>query len=92
MERRLTGEEIVEATKEGARLQLRPKVMTVATIVASLLPILWSDRPGVEMMKPLATPVIGGDVEQPAAYFNCHPGDLCLASGEGSKGNGCGGP
>ena len=60
VERRLTGEEIVEATKEGARLRLRPKVMTVATIVASLIPIMWSDRPGVEMMKPLATPVIGG--------------------------------
>ena len=34
--------------------------MTVATIVASLLPIMWSTRPGAEVMKPLATPVIGG--------------------------------
>ena len=58
--RRLNSGEILGAVKEGARLRLRPKVMTVATIVASLLPILWSDRPGVEMMKPLATPVIGG--------------------------------
>ena len=46
--------------KEGARLRLRPKVMTVATIVASLLPIMWSHRTGSEVMKPLATPVIGG--------------------------------
>ena len=37
-----------------------PKVMTVATIVASLMPIMWSHRQGAEVMKPLATPVIGG--------------------------------
>ena len=42
------------------RLRLRPKVMTVVTIVASLLPIMWSTRTGAEVMKPLATPVIGG--------------------------------
>ena len=46
--------------KDGARLRLRPKVMTVATIVASLLPIMWSNRTGSEVMQPLATPVIGG--------------------------------
>ena len=34
--------------------------MTVATTVASLLPIFWSKRTGVEIMQPLATPVIGG--------------------------------
>ncbi len=52
--------DLVDAVKEGARLRLRPKVMTVATIVASLLPIMWSTRTGAEVMKPLATPVIGG--------------------------------
>ncbi|MFT4177155.1 MAG: CusA/CzcA family heavy metal efflux RND transporter [Luteolibacter sp.] len=52
--------ELVQAVKDGARLRLRPKVMTVATIVASLLPIMWSHRQGAEVMKPLATPVIGG--------------------------------
>ncbi len=52
--------DLVQAVKDGARLRLRPKVMTVATIVASLLPIMWSHRQGAEVMKPLATPVIGG--------------------------------
>jgi Cu(I)/Ag(I) efflux system membrane protein CusA/SilA len=52
--------DLISAVKEGARLRLRPKVMTVATIVASLLPIMWSTRTGAEVMKPLATPVIGG--------------------------------
>jgi Cu(I)/Ag(I) efflux system membrane protein CusA/SilA len=52
--------DLIAAVKEGAQLRLRPKVMTVATVVASLLPIMWSARTGAEVMKPLATPVIGG--------------------------------
>lgn len=52
--------DLIQAVKDGARLRLRPKVMTVATIVASLLPIMWSHRQGAEIMKPLAAPVIGG--------------------------------
>ncbi len=52
--------DLIAAVKEGARLRLRPKIMTVATIVASLLPIMWSHRTGSEVMKPLATPVLGG--------------------------------
>ena len=55
-------QDLIQAVKDGARLRLRPKVMTVATIVASLLPIFWSHRTGVEVMQPLATPVIGGMV------------------------------
>jgi Cu(I)/Ag(I) efflux system membrane protein CusA/SilA len=58
----LSRDELLAAIKEGARLRLRPKVMTVATIVASLLPIMWSTRTGSEVMKPLAAPVIGGMV------------------------------
>ena len=57
-----THADLIQAIKDGARLRLRPKVMTVATIVASLLPIMWSARTGAEVMKPLATPVIGGMV------------------------------
>ena len=59
---RFTRDDLIQAVKDGARLRLRPKVMTVATIVASLLPIFWSHRTGAEVMKPLATPVIGGMV------------------------------
>ena len=53
---------LIAAVKEGARLRLRPKAMTVATIVASLVPILWSHHSGSEVMKPIATPIIGGMV------------------------------
>jgi Cu(I)/Ag(I) efflux system membrane protein CusA/SilA len=57
---RLDREALLEAVHEGALLRLRPKVMTVTTVVASLLPIMWSHAPGAEVMKPLATPVLGG--------------------------------
>ncbi|MSU32194.1 MAG: efflux RND transporter permease subunit [Pedosphaera sp.] len=53
-------QDLIQAVKNGARLRLRPKVMTVATIVASLLPLFWSHRTGSEIMQPLATPVVGG--------------------------------
>jgi Cu(I)/Ag(I) efflux system membrane protein CusA/SilA len=56
----LTRALLVEAVMEGALLRLRPKVMTVSTVIASLLPIMWSARAGAEVMKPLATPVLGG--------------------------------
>src|SRR5207253_8417351 len=59
---RLTLEALMDAVKEGALLRLRPKVMTVCTVVASLLPIMWSHSTGAEVMKPLATPVLGGMV------------------------------
>jgi Cu(I)/Ag(I) efflux system membrane protein CusA/SilA len=48
------------AVLEGSMLRLRPKVMTVTTVIASLLPIMWSTKTGAEVMKPIATPVIGG--------------------------------
>lgn len=58
----LTPAALLEAVTEGALLRLRPKVMTVTTVVASLLPIMWSHSAGAEVMKPLATPVLGGMV------------------------------
>jgi len=58
----LTRRDLLEAVTEGALLRLRPKVMTVSTVVAGLLPIMWSSSAGSEVMKPLATPVLGGMV------------------------------
>ena len=58
----LDRESLMEAVTEGALLRLRPKVMTVSTVVAGLLPIMWSTSAGSEVMKPLATPVLGGMV------------------------------
>ncbi|CAN5717162.1 CusA/CzcA family heavy metal efflux RND transporter [soil metagenome] len=58
----LTRQTLKEAVTEGALLRLRPKVMTVSTVVAGLIPIMWSTSAGSELMKPLATPVLGGMV------------------------------
>jgi len=58
----LTVQGLHEAVMEGALLRLRPKVMTVSTVIAGLLPLMWSARTGAEVMKPLATPVLGGMV------------------------------
>jgi Cu(I)/Ag(I) efflux system membrane protein CusA/SilA len=58
----MTRADLMAAVTEGALLRLRPKVMTVATTIACLLPIMWSSRVGAEVMKPLAAPVLGGMV------------------------------
>src|SRR5687767_1625959 len=58
----MTIEGLREAVMEGALLRLRPKVMTVSTVIAGLLPIMWSTHTGADVMKPLATPVLGGMV------------------------------
>ena len=60
--RQLTRKELLQAVIDGALLRLRPKVMTVSTVVAGLLPIMWSTSAGSEVMKPLAAPVLGGMV------------------------------
>ena len=60
----LSLDELRSAVLQGALLRLRPKVMTVATIVASLLvimlPAFSGERTGIEIMRPIAVPVIGG--------------------------------
>jgi Cu(I)/Ag(I) efflux system membrane protein CusA/SilA len=58
----LTRSALRQAVIDGALLRLRPKVMTVSTVIAGLLPIMWSTSVGAEVMKPLATPVLGGMV------------------------------
>jgi len=57
-----THADLIQAVKDGAKLRLRPKAMTVATIVVGLIPIMWSTSTGSEVMRPLATPVLGGIV------------------------------
>ena len=56
----ITERDLLEATIAGSVLRLRPKVMTVATTVLSLLPIMWSSSVGSDVMKPIAAPILGG--------------------------------
>jgi Cu(I)/Ag(I) efflux system membrane protein CusA/SilA len=52
--------EIEAAALEGAALRLRPKLMTVAAALIGLLPLMWATGTGSDVMRPLATPMIGG--------------------------------
>ena len=56
----ITDEEIEAAAIEGAVHRLRPKLMTVSAVLASLVPILWESGIGSDVMKPIATPIVGG--------------------------------
>lgn len=57
---KLTPQLILKASYEGAALRLRPKLMTVATSLIALFPIMYSHGTGSEVMKPIAVPLIGG--------------------------------
>jgi Cu(I)/Ag(I) efflux system membrane protein CusA/SilA len=48
------------AVIEGAVQRLRPKLMTVCAVLASLVPILWASGVGSDVMKPIAAPIVGG--------------------------------
>lgn len=56
----LTKQDIEAATIEGAVQRLRPKLMTVFAVLASLVPILWETGLGSDVMKPIAAPIVGG--------------------------------
>ena len=56
----LQKEDIEAATIEGAVQRLRPKLMTVCVVLASLVPILWETGVGSDVMKPIAAPLVGG--------------------------------
>jgi len=56
----LKHEDIEEAAIEGAVQRLRPKLMTVCAVLASLVPILWESGIGSDVMKPIAAPIVGG--------------------------------
>jgi Cu(I)/Ag(I) efflux system membrane protein CusA/SilA len=56
---------LLDAIREGAVLRVRPKAMTVAVILAGLLPILWGAGTGSEVMQRIAAPMVGGMVTAP---------------------------
>ncbi len=60
--RSATREDLRAAIVEGALLRLRPKLMTVITIIVGLLPIMWGSGTGSEVMRRIAAPMVGGMV------------------------------
>ena len=52
--------DVADAVREGALERLRPVIMTVTAITAGLAPILWSSGTGADVMKRIASPMVGG--------------------------------
>ncbi|MCX5801323.1 MAG: CusA/CzcA family heavy metal efflux RND transporter [Candidatus Eisenbacteria bacterium] len=52
--------ELYDAIREGSVLRLRPKLMTVATTLLGLVPVMWATGTGADVMKPIAAPLLGG--------------------------------
>jgi Cu(I)/Ag(I) efflux system membrane protein CusA/SilA len=57
--------ELMEGIVEGAALRIRPIAMTVAVIIAGLLPIMWGSGTGSELMRRIAAPMVGGMITAP---------------------------
>jgi Cu(I)/Ag(I) efflux system membrane protein CusA/SilA len=55
-----TRDDIIAAHTEGTVQRLRPKLMTITTMVVSLLPLLWAEGAGAEVMRRVAAPMVGG--------------------------------
>lgn len=57
--------DLLDAIREGAVLRVRPKAMTVLTILAGLIPIMWGTGTGSEVMQRIAAPMVGGMISAP---------------------------
>jgi Cu(I)/Ag(I) efflux system membrane protein CusA/SilA len=73
----ITYADLEEAIDHGAVQRIRPKMMTVCTILFSLIPILWATGAGSDVMRRIAAPMVGGVITSffgellvyPAIYF-----------------------
>jgi Cu(I)/Ag(I) efflux system membrane protein CusA/SilA len=71
--RMLTRGDLRQAVHHGAVKRIRPKVMTVITIIAGLLPIMWSTGAGADVMKRIAAPMVGGSITSLALEMLVYP-------------------
>jgi Cu(I)/Ag(I) efflux system membrane protein CusA/SilA len=75
----LTNEsDLIAAILEGGALRVRPIAMTVAVIVAGLLPIMWGSGTGSEVMSRIAAPMVGGMVTAPLLSMFVIPASYLL--------------
>jgi Cu(I)/Ag(I) efflux system membrane protein CusA/SilA len=74
----LTPQDVLQATIDGSVLRLRPKLMTVSVVMASLVPILWSTGVGSDVMKPIAAPIIGGMITSTIHVLIITPVIFCI--------------
>jgi Cu(I)/Ag(I) efflux system membrane protein CusA/SilA len=79
--------DLLDAIREGAVLRVRPKAMTVAVIIAGLVPIMFSSGTGSEVMQRIAAPLIGGMVTAPHMSMLVVPAIYCLMRRRGRAGS-----
>jgi len=85
-ERRFNSErDLIAAIEEGAVLRVRPKAMTVAVIVAGLLPIMFGGGTGSEVMRRIAAPMVGGMITAPLLSMIVLPVAYLLLHRRGMK-------
>lgn len=75
----MNDETLLAAIREGAVLRVRPKAMTVAVVMAGLLPIMWGSGAGSEVMTRIAAPMVGGMVTAPLLSMLVIPAAWYLA-------------
>ncbi len=80
-----TRQDLHRAIMEGAVMRVRPKAMTVAVIVAGLIPIMLSDGTGSDLMQRIAAPMIGGMITAPLLSLFVVPVVYLLWRGRGMK-------
>jgi Cu(I)/Ag(I) efflux system membrane protein CusA/SilA len=74
-------EDLRETIVEGAAKRLRPKLMTVATMIIGLVPVLWSTGVGADVMKRIAAPMIGGLVTSFLLELTVYPAIFAIWKG-----------
>ncbi len=81
-----TARVVDDAIREGAVLRVRPKAMTVAVILAGLVPIVWGTGTGSEVMSRIAAPMLGGMVTAPLLSLLRGAGGVCAAAAQALAG------
>jgi Cu(I)/Ag(I) efflux system membrane protein CusA/SilA len=78
-----TQADLCNAIVEGAAKRIRPKLMTVLTMMIGLVPVLWSEGTGADVMKRIAAPMVGGLVTSFLLELTVYPAIFALWKGRG---------
>jgi Cu(I)/Ag(I) efflux system membrane protein CusA/SilA len=78
-------DDLRESIVEGAAKRLRPKLMTVATMIIGLVPVLWSTGTGADVMKRIAAPMVGGLVTSFLLELTVYPAIFALWKARGLR-------
>lgn len=81
----MNNETLLAAIRDGAVLRVRPKAMTVAVVMAGLLPIMWGSGTGSEVMTRIAAPMVGGMVTAPLLSMLVVPAAWYLLRRRGAR-------